>query len=89
MLVYYTEIPNSWEELIQDCGSSVMIENSAKANVKFNDKYFKRIINWKGHFINAFANLPFMGMGVNIEHYININVRMTPSESLSNPDLFM
>jgi len=66
-----------------------MIENSAKANEVFNTKYFKRIVNWKGHFINAFANIPFMGMGINMEHFININVRMTPAESLSNPDLFM
>lgn len=75
--------------MIDDCGSSVMIENSAKANEVFNTKYFKRIVNWKGHFINAFANIPFMGMGINMEHFININVRMTPAESLSNPDLFM
>jgi hypothetical protein len=66
-----------------------MIENSAKANEVFNQKYFKRIFNWKGHFINAFANLPFGGMGANIQHAININIRMTPAESLNNPDLFM
>ena len=66
-----------------------MIENSAKASDVFNRNYFKRIINWKGHFINAFANLPFMGMGVNVEHYININVRMTPAESINNSDIFL
>ncbi len=67
-----------------------MIENSAKANEFFNNKYYKRIVTWKGHFFNAFVNFPFMGIGLyDTKHYININVRMTPSESLKYPDLFM
>ncbi len=43
---------------ISEIGSSVMIENSARANEIFNKKYFKRIFEWNGYFINAFANLP-------------------------------
>lgn len=82
----YSEI--SWEGLIQDCGAHVMVENSARANEIFNRKYFKRTVEWKGYFINAFMQ-PISPIEYNPEHLVNINVRMIPSESLKDADLFL
>jgi hypothetical protein len=85
---YYSGSDLSWEDLIKDCGSYVMTENSARANEIFNRRYYKRIITWKGYFLSAFvqARNP---MDFNPEHLMNINVRMIPSESIQNPDLFL
>jgi hypothetical protein len=85
---YYSGSNLSWEDLIKDCGSYVMTENSARANEIFNRRYYKRIISWKGYFLSAFvqARNP---MDFNPEHLMNINVRMIPSESIQNPDLFL
>ena len=77
----------TWEDLIHDCGAYVIIENSAKANEIFNRKYHRQIVEWKGYFLNSFVQVsPFGG---NAEHLMNINVRMIPSESLKDPDLFL
>jgi hypothetical protein len=78
----------TWEGLIQDCGASVIVENSARANEIFARKYFKQIVQWKGYFLNAFVQTvgPFQ---IDPDHLINLNVRMIPSESLKNPDLFL
>lgn len=86
---YYEPSTNlTWEHLIKECGSAITIENSARANEIFIRKYYKRVVEWKGYFMNAFAqNLnPF---DFNPDHMVNINIRMIPSESLDNPDLFL
>lgn len=85
---YYTNSELTWEELIKDCGAYVMVENSARANEIFSRKYFKRIVEWKGYFLNAYVQA-MSPLDFNPEHLININVRMMPSESLKNPDLFL
>jgi len=78
----------TWDGLIKDCGSYVIIENSARANEIFNRKYAKQIVEWKGYFLNAFVQ-DFNPFEFNPEHLVNINVRMIPSESIHNPDLFL
>ena len=78
----------SWEDLINNCGAKVMVENSARATEIFNKKFARKVINWKGYFLSAFiqAYNPF---DFNPEHVLNINIRMIPSESLKNADLFL
>lgn len=85
---YYSSSDLTWEDLIKDCGSYVMTENSARANEIFNRKFYKKIITWKGYFLNAFVQTR-NPMDFNPEHLMNINVRMIPSESIKNPDLFL
>jgi len=65
-----------------------MIENSARANEVFSRRYFKRVIEWKGYFLNAYVQ-GRTPLDFNPEHLMNINVRMIPSESMRNPDLFL
>jgi len=65
-----------------------MIENSARANEIFNRKFHKRVIEWKGYFLSAFIQ-SFHPFDFNPEHILNLNIRMIPSESLKNPDLFL
>ena len=78
----------TWEELIKDCGASVMVENSARAIEIFNRKYFKKQVEWKGYFLNAFVRRirPFE---TNTEDLVNLNIRMIPSESLKSQDLVL
>jgi len=78
----------SWEELIKDCGARIMVENSARASEIFNKKFFKKTIEWKGYFLSAFIQA-FNPLDFNPEHILNLNIRMIPSESLNNPDLFL
>ena len=79
----------TWEALIKDCGAKVMVENSARAIEIFNKKYFKKTIQWKGYFINAFVNrLSQFGMA-EPEHLVNINIRMIPSETIKAQDLIL
>jgi hypothetical protein len=78
----------TWQDLIKDCGSYVVTENSARANEIFNRRYFKRIVEWKGYFLNAFVHNR-NPLDFNPDHLMNINIRMIPSESIKNPDLFL
>lgn len=78
----------SWEELINDCGARVMVENSARASEIFHRKFYKKTIEWKGYFLSAFIQA-FNPLDFNPEHILNLNIRMIPSESLNNPDLFL
>jgi hypothetical protein len=78
----------TWENLIDDCGANVMVENSVRAIEIFNRKYFKKEVIWKGYFLNAFIQrLPF-GF-VDAEHLVNLNIRMIPSETIKNQDLVL
>ena len=88
---FYNETDKSlnWETLIEECGAKVMIENSARAIEVFNTKYYRKIIQWKGFFINAFIQR-FSQFGFyEPQHLVNINVRMIPSESIKNQDLVL
>ena len=85
---HYAATDFTWEQMIRDCGAHVMIENSARANEIFNRQYLKKVVTWKGYFLNAFLH-SLSPMGFNPEHMVNINIRMIPSESLKNPDLFL
>lgn len=78
----------TWEELIKDCGSKVMIENSARGIEIFNRKYFKKTIDWKGYFLNAFFKRlsPF---DYDTSHLVNLNIRMIPSETIKSQDLVL
>ena len=79
----------TWENLIKECGAKVMIENSVRALEIFNKKYLKKIIQWKGYFINAFVNRASqIGMD-SPNHLVNINIRMIPSETIKAQDLLL
>jgi len=77
----------TWEELLKECGSQVMIDNSARGNEIFAKKYYKTTVEWKGYFMGAFLEktIPW---GYS-DHLVNINVRMIPSESMVDPDLYL
>ena len=77
----------TWESLIKECGAKVMVENSARAIEIFNKKYFRKTVQWKGYFINAFVHrLSQLGLS-DPGHLVNINIRMIPSESVKAQDL--
>ena len=79
----------TWETLIKECGAKVMVENSARAIEIFNKKYFRKTVQWKGYFINAFVHrLSQLGMA-DPGHLVNINIRMVPSESIKAQDLLL
>ena len=77
----------SWENLIKDCGSKVMVENAAKGIEIFQRKYYKKKINWKGYFISAFVQR--IAGFVDSEHLVNLNIRMIPSETIKEQDLIL
>ncbi len=77
----------SWENLIKDCGSKVMVENAAKGIEIFQRKYYKKKINWKGYFISAFVHR--IAGFVDSEHLVNLNIRMIPSETIKEQDLIL
>ena len=79
----------TWENLIKECGAKVMIENSVRAIEIFNKKYLRKIVQWKGYFINAFVNKASqIGMD-SPNHLVNINIRMIPSETIKSQDLLL
>ena len=79
----------TWESLIKECGAKVMTENSARAIEIFNKKYFRKKIQWKGYFINAFIHrLSQIGLA-DPDHLVNINIRMVPSETVKSQDLLL
>jgi len=79
----------TWETLIKECGAKVMTENSARAIEIFNNKYFKKIIQWKGYFINAYVHRASQIGLDSPEHLVNINIRMIPSETIKSHDLLL
>ena len=79
----------TWESLIKECGAKVMTENEARAIEIFNKKYLKKIIQWKGYFINALIHRPSQLGLESSDHLVNINIRMIPSESIKNQDLLL
>lgn len=76
----------SWEDMIEECGSKVIVENSAKANEIFSYKYHKKIVHWKGHYMFGIVN-HISPLDFNPDHVINYYIRMLPSESIKNPDI--
>ena len=78
----------TWDELLKDCGASVMVDNSARAIEIFNRKYFKKSVNWKGYFIDAFIQRlrPFEQ---STDQLVNLNIRMIPSETMKGQDLVL
>ena len=84
-----SETTLTWETLIKECGAKVMVENSARAIEIFNKKYFRKTVQWKGYFINAFVHrLSQIGMA-DPGHLVNINIRMVPSETVKSQDLLL
>lgn len=79
----------TWESLIRECGSKVMIENSARAIEIFNKKYYRKTIQWKGYFMNAYVHrLSQLGLD-SPNHLVNVNIRMIPSETIKTQDLLL
>ena len=78
----------TWEIFINDCGSKVMVENSAKANEIFKRKYYKKKIKWEGYFISAFVKSIVPGV-LDYNHLVNLNIRMIPSETIKQQDLIL
>jgi hypothetical protein len=86
--VFKTHSDLTWESVIHDCDAEVIIENTARAQEIFNRKYHKKVVEWKGYFIDAKINKlnPF---DYNPYHYLNLGIRMLPSESLKGADLIL
>lgn len=80
--LYEKDTNLTWEGLIKDCGAAVMVENSARGVEVFSRKYQKKVIQWKGYFLSAFVRH-------NMQHLVNLNIRMIPSESLRSQDLVL
>ena len=79
----------TWENLIKECGAKVMTENAVRALEIFNKKYLKKIIQWKGYFINAYVHKASQ-IGIDSpNHLVNINIRMIPSETIKSQDLLL
>lgn len=78
----------SWEDLINNCGSKVIIDNAARAQEIFERKFHGRVVTWKGHYIGAVINYssPF---DYNPDHVINYYIRMIPSESMHGADIIL
>ena len=97
LIVSYSYIKNfyddtdvlTWENLIKECGAKVMTENSVRALEIFNKKYLKKIIQWKGYFMNAFVNRASQIGLETPNHLVNINIRMIPSETIKSQDLIL
>ena len=68
----------TWEEMLDDCGAGVMIENSARGNEIFAKKYFKNTVIWKGYYLNAFFEPPNPWSYSN-DNVLNINVDVSCS----------
>lgn len=77
-----------WQNLIDLCGSKVIVNNAARAQQIFEDKFKNRIVKWKGHFIGQNFMI-YNQYNYNSRHIANYYVRMVPSESLNNPDLIL
>jgi hypothetical protein len=77
----------TWHTFIKDCGSKVITDNSAKANEIFLRKYYNHEVEWTGLFIDA--SVVISSLGPDPDHVLNINVRMIPSESLKEQDLYL
>jgi hypothetical protein len=77
-----------WEDLINNCGSKVIVNNGARAQEIFERKFQGKVVNWKGHFIGAVINYssPF---DYNPKHVVNYYIRMFPSESLNGADIIL
>lgn len=43
----------TWEEYLEDCGSSVVLSNPIKAKVRFERKYEGNIVVWKGYYVSG------------------------------------
>ena len=80
--LYEKDTNLTWDGLIKDCGAAVMVENSARGVEVFSRKYHKKVIQWKGYFLSAFVRH-------NMQHLVNLNIRMIPSESLRSQDLVL
>lgn len=81
-------IPYSWEEFLNDCGGTVIVENNVHARNIFNQKYESNVVTWKGFFAEskvAQGIVPFIGSS----HHMNFLIKMSPSESPLYPDLVL
>ena len=84
-----TDTSLTWETLINECGAKIMLENAVRAKEIFNKKYFRKIVQWKGYFVNAYIyKLSQFGKAPS-DHLININVKMIPSETHRTHDLLL
>eukprot|EP00347_Sterkiella_histriomuscorum_P017670 403348446 len=81
------EISYTWEDFLQDCGGTVIVENNVHARNIFNEKYESNIVSWKGNFAESKVtnSLPFFGS----DHALNVLIKMQPSESPLYPDLVL
>ena len=77
-----------WEQLIDSCGSKVIVENAARAQEIFERKFQGKHIEWKGHFIVASVNFENVN-NFNPNHVVNYYIRMIPSETLYGADIVL
>ena len=74
---------------MKDCGGQVIVENYVHARSVFNRKYESNIVEWTGFFIESRSpkHLSAISQIVGSEHFMNVIVKMSPSESELYPDI--
>lgn len=82
------ELNSTWEEYLASCGSKVIMANSVKANIFYENYYKNNIITWTGYYIlnvETDDSRQFFAKG----KYQNFLVKMDPSESEHYPDIIL
>jgi hypothetical protein len=65
-----------------------VIENFVAAKLTFNEKYENNIVSWSGYY--AEVKNKNQGFGLfETDHYMNLLVKMSPTESTNYPDLVL
>eukprot|EP00826_Nyctotherus_ovalis_P065078 TRINITY_DN9557_c0_g2_i6.p1 TRINITY_DN9557_c0_g2~~TRINITY_DN9557_c0_g2_i6.p1 ORF type:complete len:202 (-),score=67.21 TRINITY_DN9557_c0_g2_i6:108-713(-) len=79
---------STWEEYLANCGSKVIMVNSVKANIFYENYYKNNIVAWTGYYIlnvETDDSRQFFGKG----KYQNFLVKMQPTESEHYPDIIL
>lgn len=82
-------IQTTWPEFLTDCGGEQVIENFVHTKMQFNDKYENNIVSWSGFLSEVKEKQGISFFGMNNLHYLQILVKMEPSESAIFADLVL
>jgi len=73
-------IDATWEDFLNECGGTAILENQVHAKMLFNDHYENNIVSWKGYFTET-KQRPQNALIFASDHHATILVKMSPSES--------
>jgi len=80
-------LETKWEEYLKNCGAKVILENSVKANLYYEQNYKNNYVRWSGYFIYGFT-LQDNSLFRKRDTY-NFLIKMEPSESEHYPDIIL